>query len=657
VTYEYGDEAAADRFETGLWPAHDDSPLPIFSTSPAYRHIEPRPTPSAFAEIDCLRTVLPGGLIAWAERRAVRIGVGADRVLVTADAMTEDAYIAALAASLGVRYERLDRISRDACPLDDKQLIRAAITGLLPLYHRGELLWIVAPRDLLARRLANADSPLPHWMRRFHLTSSARLWRFVSAHTQAALGWQATDSLRASRPLLSNAPRATRQPNRIALAALALAAALLITFPAGTFTACGAILCLVFLAAAVLRISSVWATGDAPTRSTRLPEDQLPIYTIICALYHEATVIEDLVASVRALDYPSEKLDVKFVIEPDDDETRRALAALDLGYPFEVHTAPAAGPRTKPKALNAVLPFARGPFTAVYDAEDRPEPNQLRQAYEAFSAGGQNLGCVQARLTIDNTADGWLARMFTAEYAGHFDAFLPGLASLGLPIPLGGSSNHFRTAVLRRIGAWDPFNVTEDADLGIRLCRFGYRTAVIASSTYEEAPAHIKPWLKQRTRWFKGWMQTWLVHTRRPRRLVRELGSAGALTVQLVIGANVLAALAHPFVLAGVAYWLLTRRGLSGTAGISADALLFAATCASGYIASIVPSVIGLSRRHLLRSAWVLALVPVHWLLLSFAAWRALYQLIRDPHRWEKTDHGLAKSSRMADGGADSHHI
>ncbi len=180
---------------------------------------------------------------------------------------------------------------------------------------------------------------------------------------------------------------------------------------------------------------------------------------------------------------------------------------MQLSAPFELVIAPAVEPRTKPKALNAALPSARGTFVVVYDAEDRPEPDQLRRALDAFAAGDQQLACAQARLTIDNTADSWLARLFTAEYAGLFDVFLPSLAAWKLPLPLGGSSNHFRTDVLRRIGAWDPYNVTEDADLGMRLARHGYRTTVIASTTYEEAPARLHPWLKQRTRWFKGWMR------------------------------------------------------------------------------------------------------------------------------------------------------
>ena len=220
------------------------------------------------------------------------------------------------------------------------------------------------------------------------------------------------------------------------------------------------------------------------------------------------------------MNYPLEKLDIKLVLEPNDHETQQALARLQLGPPFEIVIAPNYGPRTKPKALNAALPFVRGKFVAVFDAEDRPERDQLRMALEAFTEADESLACVQARLTIDNTADSWLTRIFTAEYAGLFDVFLPGLASWRLPLPLGGSSNHFRTDVLRRIGAWDPYNVTEDADLGMRLARFGYRTEVINSTTYEEAPGRVGPWLRQRTRWFKGWMQTWLVHMRSPRATV-----------------------------------------------------------------------------------------------------------------------------------------
>ena len=339
---------------------------------------------------------------------------------------------------------------------------------------------------------------------------------------------------------------------------------------------------------------------------------------------------------------------MKFVLEADDRETRRVLDRISLGPPFEIITAPPIGPRTKPKALNVALPFARGAYTVVYDAEDRPESDQLRRALDEFHNGGNRLACVQASLTIDNTADNWLARMFTANYAGQFDVFLRGLAALQLPFPLGGSSNHFRTAALRKAGGWDPYNVTEDADLGIRLYRLGYRSAAISSATYEEAPARFVPWLKQRTRWYKGWIQTWLVHMRRPDRLLRELSPAGTLAFQIFIAANVLAALIHPFFMAGLGYTLYALPATWANTVMENAAPIFATSLVSGYASTIVLDIIGLRRRGLLRHGWVLVLTPAHWFLLSFAAWRALFQLIYDPQRWEKTEHGLARTSRVA---------
>ena len=339
---------------------------------------------------------------------------------------------------------------------------------------------------------------------------------------------------------------------------------------------------------------------------------------------------------------------MKFVLEADDTETQTALASLALGPPFEIIIAPPVGPRTKPKALNVALPFARGAYTVVYDAEDKPEPDQLRRALDVFETADERLACVQASLTIDNTADNWLARMFTANYAGQFDAFLPGLAAMHLPFPLGGSSNHFRTAVLRKTGGWDPYNVTEDADLGVRLYRLGYRSAALSSATYEEAPARFRTWLAQRTRWYKGWMQTWLVHMRRPNRLLRELGPGGAIAFQIFLAANVLAALVHPLFMAGLGYTLSALPTPWAHAVLDNAAPIFAASLVSGYASTIVLDLIGLRRRGLLAHAWVLVLTPLHWLLLSLAAWRALFQLLYDPQRWEKTEHGLAKTSRVA---------
>ena len=295
-------------------------------------------------------------------------------------------------------------------------------------------------------------------------------------------------------------------------------------------TRCAYALSIIAVMPTAFRIWILMHPQQAPAHvSSSPPIDQFPRYSIIVPLRSEARVVDQLLSAIERLNYPREKLDVILVVEADDHETRAAITVRRHRIPILVIPVPPTNPGTKPKALSVALPFARGMFTVIYDAEDRPEPDQLQQALRAFHSAGADLACVQARLRID-TRTSWLARFFIAEYAGHFDVFLPKLAALGLPLPLGGSSNHFKTEILRKIGGWDAYNVTEDADLGMRLARFGYRSDVIDSTTHEEAPADIRRWLGQRTRWLKGWMQTWLVHMREPRRLFRELGLGGFLT-------------------------------------------------------------------------------------------------------------------------------
>lgn len=624
---------------------------PLGSVFPRARRRPTRLQPAqlrACPELDCVRHLLPRRVIAAAERRARSIGVGAERVLHCLGAITEERYLAALAHWLGTAFEQFDGIARADCPLSDDQLVDAAAAGLLPLRLGGKLTWIVAPRGLTARRLSDMRRSRPSWLNSFRLTSPERLQQFVEQHAQGAIGRRAADGLRLSRPHLSNAPRPHRR-RLLTTAGWALAAfAFFAAAPLLVIESLSGLFCALFLAAALLRLLCAGFRGRSPPEPKPIGDAQLPIYTIICALYREAAVIDKLVAAIQALDYPPEKLDVKFVLEADDRETQGALARLRLGPPFEIIIAPAIGPRTKPKALNVALPFARGVFTVVYDAEDAPDPDQLRRALALFRDSDKRLGCVQASLTIDNTADNLLTRMFTANYAGQFDAFLPGLAAISLPFPLGGSSNHFRTAVLRKAGGWDPYNVTEDADLGIRLYRLGYRSAALASTTYEEAPAQFAAWLKQRTRWYKGWIQTWLVHMRQPNRLLRELGAGGAIGFQILLAANVLAALIHPLFMTGLGYTLFALPTEWANAVLDNAIPIFVAGLLSGYTSTILLDIIGLRRRGLLKQAWVLLLTPLHWLLLSLAAWRALFQLISDPQRWEKTEHGLARTSRAA---------
>ncbi|HEX4043398.1 MAG TPA: glycosyltransferase family 2 protein [Xanthobacteraceae bacterium] len=602
-------------------------------------------------ETACVRHLLPSRIIAAAERRAAATGVGAERVLICADAITEEAYVSALAASIGTTYERFDRVSRSDCPLDDDQLIKSAAAGLLPLREGRGLTWIIAPFAMRARGLADPRCERPGSLTSFRLTSADRLRSFAIRHAGRTLGRHATDDLRLKQPLLSNAPRTPGRRIARCAAVVIWALAFFALAPLAMIEVLASVFCALFLAGALLRLLSCFArpsSGPHPGPHAAADDVALPPYTIICALYREASIVSQLVGAIRALDYPAEKLDVKFVLEADDHDTHEALLRLNLGPPFEIVIAPPIGPRTKPKALNIALPLARGIYTVVYDAEDKPEPDQLRRAIDAFRSGGKRLACVQASLTIDNTADNWLTATFTANYAGQFDVFLRGLAALHLPFPLGGSSNHFRTVALRKAGGWDPYNVTEDADLGIRLARLGYKTTSIPCSTYEEAPGRFVPWLKQRTRWYKGWMQTWCVHMRRPNRLLRELGVAGVITFQICFAANVIAALIHPFFMAGLAYTLYALPTPWANIVIQNAAPIFAASLLSGYASTIVVDLIGLRRRGLLRHAWVLALTPLYWLLLSLAAWRGLIQLIYDPQYWEKTEHGLAKTSRSA---------
>ena len=606
---------------------------------------------SRFRELDCVRALLPANVLAAAEERAQRLGLGADRVLIASGALDEETYLRALGEQLGVAFEPLDGVARSLCPVGDERLIESAANGMLPLVIDDELFLAVAPRAAAARRIGAMIEENPQQARHFRFTSTDRIIRFTMRCAGKSIAARAADGLRQTRPMLSAGPPRWRgKVVPLAIAGLALLAGVALATPATMFLV-ELMLAGVFLAWLALRLAGALVDWVWRDRGADLPEHELPVYTIIAALYREASSVDGLLSALARLDYPREKLDVIIAVEADDRETRAALEKRKSRLPLSVIPVPTAGPRTKPKALNVALPFARGTYLVIYDAEDRPEPDQLRRALRAFNSGGERLACVQARLCIDNTEDGWLARLFTAEYAGQFDVFLPGIAALHLPLPLGGSSNHFHTGRLRAVGGWDAYNVTEDADLGMRLARFGYRAGVISSTTYEEAPAKFGPWLRQRTRWFKGWMQTWLVHMREPGKLMRELGLPGFLTFQLIVGGNVLAALVHPLFMGDLIYSIVSGAPMwrGNSAAVTALAALYGTTIVIGYFTSAFLGWLGLMRRGLLSTAWVLLLTPLHWLMLSLAAWRALYQLIVSPFAWEKTEHGLAKSSRLAE--------
>jgi len=378
-----------------------------------------------------------------------------------------------------------------------------------------------------------------------------------------------------------------------------------------------------------------------PVSKSRVGDRELPIYTVMVALYKEAGQIDELVDALCAIDWPADRLQILLICEQDDPDTIEKCRSRSDDERIQTIICPVAQPRTKPKALNFALPLAKGEFLVLYDAEDRPHPDQLREAHAKFRRQNE-FACLQAPLLIHNDHQSWFTRLFAIEYTTLFCLILPVLEHWNAPIPLGGTSNHFRTSVLQKIGAWDPYNVTEDADLGIRLARFGYRCGTIRLPTMEEAPPVFDVWFKQRTRWIKGWIQTFLVHMRHPIKLTRELGLRKMLLMQLVVTAIVLSVLIHPFFIASTIYYgFMLSRGM-GWDGVTALILgIDVFNLVGGYTTyiAIVLVTLDVKNRQYLRR-WVIW-VPLYWLLISAAGWRALFQLFHKPFLWEKTRHGL----------------
>jgi cellulose synthase/poly-beta-1,6-N-acetylglucosamine synthase-like glycosyltransferase len=400
-----------------------------------------------------------------------------------------------------------------------------------------------------------------------------------------------------------------------------------------------------FFCVVALRTAALWnaALGHAalPAAGPICPHTaQLPRYSVLVPIYDEAAIVPDLIAALGAIDYPRDRLEIFLILESVDAETRAAVAATSLPSHIVPVVVPDGSPRTKPRALNYALRRATGDLVVIYDAEDVPEPDQLRRAAKLL-ATDPKLGCVQARLNVLNDTETWLTRQFAIEYTVLFDCLLPTLDRLGLPVPLGGTSNHFSRAVLEEVGAWDPFNVTEDADLGIRLARAGWTVKVLASTTWEEAPANFKTWLKQRTRWLKGWMQTYLVHMRAPRRTARDLGWLRFFGLQVLMGGLILSALVHPWfyvvAIAEIAYGPL--RTLHHHALSDLVTVIGITNLVLGYVTGVALGCVAVAgrARHTL-AVWAF-LMPVYWLLISLAAYRALLQLASTPYSWEKTQH------------------
>ncbi len=416
----------------------------------------------------------------------------------------------------------------------------------------------------------------------------------------------------------------------------------------------------------------------APAELARQRLAPLPIYTILLPLYHEEAIAAKIVRHIEALDYPPELLDVKLLLEADDQQTLAALRKVALPAHFEVVIVPPGLPRTKPRACNYGLECARGEFCVIYDAEDVPDPDQLLKAVAAFRRPDmEDVACLQAKLNYFNRRQNLLTKLFTIEYSTNFDLNLPGLSVWKAPLPLGGTSNHFRTALLRNLHGWDPFNVTEDCDLGLRIGRGAYRTLVLDSTTYEEANSQIGNFIRQRSRWVKGFMQTHLVHMRAPLKLYRNLGGWGMLHAYLTVGGSVVMMLTNlicwPVLLlylallwngvrhgysageqifyhsgaaphGGLHAWPLIYLGPDENALLSGLSVFFAVMSGLLLLSNFVLIAVGMAaaaKRKYYDLLPVALLLPGYWVLISIGAWKGAWQLLRKPFYWEKTRHGL----------------
>lgn len=368
-------------------------------------------------------------------------------------------------------------------------------------------------------------------------------------------------------------------------------------------------------------------------------ENAWPKYIILIPLYREGDILPHLVSALDDLDYPKDKLEIRILIEEDDTETMAAARDLQLSMPFVIFTVPVSYPRTKPKACNYGLENAEADYLVIYDAEDRPDTDQLKKAAVAFKKVPGNVACIQAKLNFYNPYQNFLTKCFTAEYATWFDLCLPGLDFFHAPLPLGGTSNHFRLDVLKSVGGWDEYNVTEDCDLGLRLFARGWRTSILDSTTWEQACPELGNWIRQRSRWVKGYIQTYCVHLRNPVKSAFGLGILNSIHYHLIIGGTALSQLINPIYWTLAIFWLITR---SSYLSIYFPTPIFAMAAVCLFVGNFLfayTSSIACVRRGRGDLAVYGLVIPLYWVLMSAGAWKGFIQLISKPHFWEKTKH------------------
>ena len=513
--------------------------------------------------------------------------------------------------------------------------------GLLPWRRSGDAVIVLTARPgQVARHIGTLGREFGR-VRMAHATEASIRAAILKAEGQTLVR-EAETRVAAEESCRSVGSAATSGPMRalLALLALGLLAATLL-WPLGVLAAFTFWAVFWMAAGLVLKLLAFRATLRAPPQVRGWPRpDPLPVISVLVPLFHEAEIAAHLLPRLAAIDYPRDLLDLCLILEDDDTRTREALDALTLPRWVQVIEVPAGSLRTKPRAMNFALPFSRGSVVGIYDAEDMPDPRQLVDVATHFARSPAETACLQGQLDYYNANANWLARCFTLEYAAWFRAFLPGLARLGSVVPLGGTTLFVRRSALDAVGGWDAHNVTEDADLGLRLARHGYRTEVIRIVTEEEANARPWPWIRQRSRWLKGYAMTWAVHMRHPLRLLRDLGWRRFAGMQvLFLGTLSQLALApliwtHWLPLLGLPHPLAE---VLPAPVLAAFAVLFVLSTATE-ITIHAWAARAAGKSGLIR--WIPALA-LYYPLATLACWRGIAQILHRPFFWDKTAHGI----------------
>jgi cellulose synthase/poly-beta-1,6-N-acetylglucosamine synthase-like glycosyltransferase len=575
-----------------------------------------------------------------------RTGSPLGSILVHAGVVDEHTMIEVVAEQLELPVAKLAEYEPDPEALAIIPEPEARELRCVPLAADARAVYIVTDRPLDDETRARLQSHTPLTLRPLLAPRNDidELLRRVNAEAYTAA---ATTALLSQSPEDCASRVVTPAQRNVLIGLVVVIAASLVAFPIPTLITLVSLASVFYTLASLYKFKLVYSSlgheGEIDITDEEiaaLDERALPVYTILVPLYKEAAVIPKLVGGVSQLNYPKTKLDVRLLCEENDDETIDAIRELNLPPHFRLVVLPDSQPKTKPKACNFGLLQAEGEYVVIYDAEDQPDPDQLKRVVIAFRRADESVTCVQCKLNYFNQEQNTLTRWFAAEYSFWFDLLLPGLDAAGVPIPLGGTSNHFITERLVELAAWDPFNVTEDADLGIRLHKAGYETVIVDSTTLEEANSQVENWINQRSRWIKGYIQTWLVHMRHPIRLCGAIGFKSWMSFQLIIGGTFI------FLLNPI-FWLLTTVFLATQANLIREVFpgvvfyLAAAQLFIGNFAFVYLNVAGALERRLFSLVKYALLSPAYWGLMSVAAWKGFLQLFTNPFYWEKTQHGL----------------